>query len=250
MPQITPPSWRMGARMTYQVSRNGQMYGPYTLEDLKRYVASGNILGTDMAKSEEMPDWLPVAQILGIAGTAGTTSIPTPAAIPPPAYASPSTYPAPSGIAYPDPPNLNWGLELLLGFLTCGFFVVVWNLIIAAWANRIQPTSKALMFYIAATVLIVLNLGSSWSVVISLSHHVHPHHSVLGNLISLATWVVRLIARFTLRDTLEQHFNGPEPLGLRLNPVMTFFFGGIYFQYKLNEINEMKQALRYQSAAR
>jgi hypothetical protein len=250
MPQITPPSWRMGARMTYQVSRNGQMYGPYTLEDLQRYVASGNILGTDMAKSEEMPDWLPVAQIIGIAGTAGTTSIPGPAAIPPPAYASPSTYPAPSGIAYPDPPNLNWGLELLLGFLTCGFFVVVWNLIIAAWANRIQPASKALMFYIAATVLIVLNLGSSWSVVISLSHHVHPHHSVLGNLISLATWVVRLIARFTLRDTLEQHFNGPEPLGLRLNPVMTFFFGGIYFQYKLNEINEMKQALRYQSAAR
>jgi hypothetical protein len=31
---------------------------------------------------------------------------------------------------------------------------------------------------------------------------------------------------------------------------MTFFFGGIYFQYKLNEINEMKQALRYRNAAR
>ena len=57
--------------MTYQVSRNGQMYGPYTLEDLQRYVASGNILPTDMAKSEEMPDWLPVAQILGTAGTDG-----------------------------------------------------------------------------------------------------------------------------------------------------------------------------------
>jgi hypothetical protein len=242
----------MGARMTYQVSRNGQMYGPYTLEDLQRYVASGNILGTDMAKSEDMPDWLPVAQILGTAGTAGAPSFTgTPgAAIPTPAYAAPSTYPQPSGIAYPDPPNLNWGLELLLGFLTCGFFVVVWNLIIAAWANRVQPASKALMFYIAATVLIVLNLGSSWTVLISLSHHVHPHHSVLGNLISLATWVVRLIARFTLRDTLEQHFNGPEQLGLRLNAVMTFFFGGIYFQYKLNEINQMKQALRYRNGTR
>jgi hypothetical protein len=231
--------------MTYQVSRNGQMYGPYTLEDLQRYVASGNILPTDMAKSEEMPDWLPVAQILGTAGTTGATET---AAIPTPAYAAP--YPQPSGVAYPDPPNLHWGLELLLGFFTCGLFVVVWNLIIAAWANRIQPASKALMFYIAATVLIVLNLGSSWSVIISLSHHVHPHHSVLGNLISLAAWVVRLIARFTLRDTLEQHFNGPEPLGLRLNAVMTFFFGGIYFQYKLNEINEMKQALRYRNPVR
>jgi hypothetical protein len=241
--------------MTYQVSRNGQMYGPYTLEDLKRYVASGNILPTDMAKSEEMPDWLPVSQILGTttgttgpASTPGTPGFPAPA--PAPAYAAPSAYPPTAGIAYPDPPNLHWALELLLGFVTCGLFVMVWNLIIAAWANRIQPASKALMFYIAATVLIVLNLGGSWSILISLSHHAHPHHSVLGNLISLACWVVRLIARFTLRDTLERHFNGPEPLGLRLNPVMTFFFGGIYFQYKLNEINEIKQALRYQNAAR
>jgi GYF domain 2 len=228
--------------MTYQVSRNGQMYGPYTLEDLQRYVASGNILLTDMAKSEDMPDWLPVAQILATAGAA--------AAIPTPAYAEPSTYPQPSGVVYPDPPNLHWALELLIGFFTCTFFVVVWNLVIASWANRIQPASKALMWYIAATVLIVLNIGSSWGIIISLSHHVQPHHSVLGNLISLAAWVVRLIARFTLRDTLEQHFNGPEPLGLRLNGVMTFFFGGIYFQYKLNEINEMKQALRYRNLAR
>jgi hypothetical protein len=236
--------------MTYQVSRNGQMYGPYTLEDLQRYVASGNILPTDMAKSEDMPDWLPVAQILGIAGAAGTTSIPGPAAIPTPAYAAPSIYPQPSGLAYPDPPNLQWALELLLGFLTCGFFVVVWNLVIAAWANRIQPASKALMFYIAATVLIVLHLGGSWGIFMAVAHHQQYHRSTLGSLLWLASWVVRLIARFTLRDTLEQHFNGPEPLGLRLNPVMTFFFGGIYFQYKLNEINEMKQALRYRNAAR
>jgi hypothetical protein len=228
--------------MTYQVSRNGQLYGPYTLEDLQRYVASGNILPTDMAKSEDMPDWLPVAQILGTAGTGGP-------AIPTPAYAAPSTYPQPSGIVYPDPPNLHWTLELLLGFLTCRVFVVVWNLIIASWANRVQPASKALMWYIAATVLFVLELGSSWTFVISLSHHVHPRHSVLGNLIGIAAFVVRLIARFTLRDTLEQHFNGPEPLGLRLSAVMTFFFGGIYFQYKLNEINEMKQVLRYRNTA-
>ena len=63
--------------MTYQVSRNGQIYGPYTLDDLRRYVGSGNILLTDMAKSEEMPDWVPVAQILSTAaaGTAGAPSI-------------------------------------------------------------------------------------------------------------------------------------------------------------------------------
>jgi len=230
--------------MTYQVSRNGQMYGPYTLEDLQRYVASGNVLLTDLAKSEEMPDWLPVAQILGTSplGAAGA-----PAATP--AHPMPAAYPQQPGVAYPDPPNLNWGLELLLGFLTCGLFVVVWNLIIASWANRIQPASKALLYYIIATVLIVLNYGGSWGVVMAMTHHVHPHRSILGSLISLACWVVRLIARFTLRDTLEQHFNGPEPLGLRLSAVMTFFFGGIYFQYKLNEINQVKQAIRYRVPA-
>jgi hypothetical protein len=227
--------------MTYQVSRNGQMYGPYTLEDLKRYVASGNILPTDMAKSEDMPDWLPVAQILGAQGIASAPAT---------AYAAPAAYPQPAGSAYPDPPNLNWGLELLLGFLTCGIFVIVWNLILAAWANRIQPASRALIYYVAATVLIVLNFGGSWGIFVAMAHHAHPHRSVLGSLVSLACWVVRLIARFTLRDTLEQHFNGPEPLGLRLSAVMTFFFGGIYFQYKLNEINEIKQVMRYRNAPR
>jgi hypothetical protein len=223
--------------MTYQVSRNGQMYGPYTFEDLQRYVASGNVLPTDLAKSEDMPDWLPVAQILSAAGA--------PAA---PINAAPAAYPPQPVVAYPDPPNLHWALELLLGFLTCGIFVIVWNLIIAGWANRVQPASKALMYYIVATVLIVLNFGGSWGILIAIAHHnTHPHHGILGNLIGLACWVVRLIARFTLRDTLEQHFNGPEPLGLRLSAVMTFFFGGIYFQYKLNEINEAKQALRYRS---
>jgi GYF domain 2 len=228
--------------MTYQVSRNGQMYGPYTLEDLQRYVASGNVLPTDLAKSEDMPEWLPVAQILGTPGAPGTPTL---------AYAPPAAYPQPTGIGYPDPPNLHWGLELLLGFFTCGLFVIVWNIIIAVWSNRIQPASKALMFYIIATVLVVLNFGGSWGVIIAVAqHHPYPHHGLLGNLLGLASWIVRLIARFTLRDTIEQHYNGPEPLGIRLNPVMTFFFGGIYFQYKLNEINQIKQALRYQNIPR
>lgn len=221
--------------MPYTVSRNGQTYGPYTLEDLQRYVASGNILPSDMAKSEEMPDWLPVAQILG-----------TPASIPPVAPA----YPQPSGAIYPDPPNLNWGLELLLGIFTFGLFVVFWNLVIATWAKRVQPASKALMYYIIGTVLIFINFGGSYGIFIALGHHQHPHHHVFSSLIGIASWVVRLIARFLLREDIEQHFNGPEPLGVRLSGVLTFFFGGIYFQYKLNQINDLKQTLRYRNAMR
>jgi hypothetical protein len=221
--------------MPYTVSRNGQTYGPYTLEDLQRYVAAGNILPSDMAKSDEMPDWLPVSQILG-----------TPTPVPPAA----PTYAEPTGTPYPDPPNLNWGLELLLGFFTCGLFVVAWNLVIATWGKRIQPASNALMYYIIGTVLILANFGGSYGILIAIGHHEHPHHHVFGSIITIASWVVRLIARFTLREDIERHYNGPEPLGIRLSGVMTFFFGGIYFQYKLNEINQLKQTIRYRNAIR
>lgn len=221
--------------MPYQVSRNGQMYGPYTLEDLQRYVASGNILPSDLAKSEDMAEWIPVSQIPGAM----------------PAYAAPAAYAqGTAGGGYPDAPNLNWALELLLGFLTCTLFVIAWNLVIASWAKKVQPASKALTYYIVATVLMVLNFGGSYGGVVATMHHQPHHQSVFGGVIAIATWVVRLIARFTLRDTLEQHYNGAEPLGLRLSAVMTFFFGGIYFQYKLNKINEMKETLRYRNAVR
>ncbi len=225
--------------MPYTVTRNGQTYGPYTLEDLQRYVASGNILPSDMAKSDDAPDWLPVSQILGTASA------------PPPAFVPPATpYPQPVGVPYPDPPNLNWGLELLLGFFTCGLFVVFWNFVLASWGKRVQPASKALIYYIVATVLTLANFGGSYGVFIELGRHHHPHQNVFGSILSLAAWVVRLIARFTLRDDIERHYNGPEPLGIRLNPILTFFFGGIYFQYKFNQINDVKQAIRYQNATR
>jgi hypothetical protein len=226
--------------MPYTVSRNGQTYGPYTLEDLQRYVASGNILSSDLAKGDEMPDWLPISQILGTPPT------------PPPAYIPPAVtpYPQPTGVPYPDPPNLNWGLELLLGFFTFGLFVMVWNFVIATWAKRVQPASKALMYYVIGTVLVLVNFGGSYGVLIAIGHHQHPHHNVFSSLIGIASWVVRLIARFILREDIEQHFNGPEPLGVRLSGVLTFFFGGIYFQYKLNQVNDLKQTLRYQNTLR
>jgi hypothetical protein len=221
--------------MSYQVSRNGQLYGPYTLEDLQRYIATGNVLPTDLAKSEDMPDWVPVSQLLAASGAA----IPAPAT---PAY--PTAYPT-STIPYPDPPNLHWGLVLLIDIFTCAIFQVVWNIVLATWVKKIEPTSKAIVFYVVATVLVFANLGTSFGNFYAAINHQPIHPNYIGSVVAIIAWVVRLIARFSLRDDFERHYNGPEPLGLRLNPILTFFFGGIYFQYKLNQINEIKQSLRY-----
>ncbi len=235
--------------MLYQVSRNGQVYGPYTLEDLQRYLASGNVLPTDLAKSEEMTDWLPVSQILGTQATAPPAGFGA-ASYVDPAYGQMATSQSNALAAspYPDAPNLHWGLVLLFSALTCGLFMFIWNLIVAAWLRRVQPNANSLFLYIGAGALLLIQVFQGG---MSGAHHVAQpglHFfagNPLGGLLAFGVWVVRLLARFSQRASLEEHFNGPEPVGLRLNPVMTFFFGGLYFQHHLNRINALKQAARY-----
>ena len=234
--------------MLYHVSRNGQNYGPYTLEDLRRYVASGNILATDMAKSDDMPDWVPVSQVLGMEAAAA------------PGYQQQSqapAYPA-SNVAdisrrLPISPGRSC---LLFGVFTCGQSLCrwVWNLVLAAWLKRVQPNSKAILYYAVATALacveiivsghnhVIMRPGVHWWV----SYYTgHP----LRNVLTTAGWIIRIAARFTMRSELEQHFNTAEPVGLSLSGVMTFFFGVIYIQYHINRINELKRIARYRGAA-
>jgi hypothetical protein len=232
--------------MLYHVSRNGQNYGPYTLEDLRKYVASGNIMPTDLARSDDMAEWVPVSQILGIPSDS----------VAPPAYPQPLApgYPAANAAMYPAAPNLSWLLVLLIDILTCSLFRWVWSLVLAAWMKRVQPNSKAILYYAAATALaccqfvlashsrVIFQPGVHWWVTYYIGHP-------FANVLRISTWVVYLIARFTMRSELEHHFNTAEPVGLRLSGVMTFFFGGLYFQYHLNRVNELKRMARYRGAA-
>ncbi len=226
--------------MVYHVSRNGQNYGPYTLEDLQRYVASGNVLPTDLAKSDEMPEWVPVAQLLG-------ASMPqtAPAAVAPFAGTVP---PYPSGVAaYPDPPNLHWALVLVIGIFTCGLFFIVWYLVQAVWMRKVNPRSNALFLYIGY--IVVAFGGGILRTALVIASGLHNQYLGLGIPVTLISIVLIELAFFDMRRSMEQHFNGPEPIGLSLSGVMTFFFGGIYFQYHFTRINELKRQARYRGAA-
>jgi len=244
--------------MHYQISRNGQQYGPYTLEDIQRYVTSGNILLTDMAKSEEMPDWVPVSQLL-----APAQAPPPPAAFSTPSYADPEptpnySQPVTPAIAYQDAPNLHWGLYTLFAWITCTLFSKVFTVVQAAWLRSVQPNSRALMSYGVQYGILILSMvtraatHSIANVVINNSVSAHDvfstyyaHQNPVVSLLNLMYFIMIFVSRFIMRASLEEHFNTVEPVGLQLNPVLTFFFGGIYFQYHLNRINAMKQAARY-----
>lgn len=241
----------------FTISRNGQTYGPYSMDELQRYLASGHVLPSDLARADDTSETVTVAQLLASMG------VPT-AAPGTPIYGPPAngTVPAVGYVppyamgGFPDPPNLHWALVLLLDLVTCSLFQMVWNIVLAAWFRRINPQSKALPLYIAAAVLLVIQgIGSQAA---GLGRHgfgttgsydvstlmVHGGGFALYGLIAIGCWVVRLIARFTFRSELERHYNTVEPLALQISPVLTFFFGGLYLQSVMNEINRRKQYTR------
>jgi hypothetical protein len=209
--------------MNYFITRDGQQYGPYTLADLQRYVASGEILLTDLARSEGMSEPLPVSQIIG--------TIPVP-------QAQISASPVINAPIYPDPPNLHWGLVLLFSILSCGLFSAVWNLVQAAWMKKVAPQSTALYYYIASLCALAATFFTGVE-----AAYTHSSNSTVGA-VNLVYYILLLIGRFSLRSSLEQHYNSVEPMGLSLSGVMTFFFGDIYFQYHFNDIMRRKYFAR------
>lgn len=212
--------------MNYMLLRDGQQYGPYTLADLQRYVATGNILITDLVKSEGMENWVPLSQVIG--------NIPVPVA--------PVQQPAiPMGSAYPAPPDLHWGILLAINIVTCGLFSWAWIIVEAAWLRKVQPASKGLIYAILAA---CLTFGGAFaSGFVSTTQH---RRAPLAVLVYLAGFVFWFVTAFSMKSSIEEHFNTAEPIGLRLSGVMTFFFQAlffnVYFQYHFTEINRAKKA--------
>ena len=88
--------------MKYYISRGGQQYGPYSLEDLQRMRAQGQVDPSDLAWGEGMATWTPLSQVLESAAGAQAQQQPPqqqpvaqqqqPQQYTPPAYAPPPSY--------------------------------------------------------------------------------------------------------------------------------------------------------------
>src|SRR5713101_1606084 len=203
--------------MNYFIKRDLQEYGPYTLSELQRYVASGNVLLTDLCHSEGSTDWVPVSQVIG--------NIPVPAAAPAPTQASLA---AAAAARYPAPPSLHWGLVLLISIVTCGIFLWVWALVEANWVRKVQPASKGMVLWSLAVFLNVIY--------VVLSAPQDPAMKGLASRFWLGGSILWVVGAFNLKNSIEEHYNSAEPIGLSLSGVMTFFFNVFYFQYHFTQI--------------
>jgi hypothetical protein len=62
-----------------------------------------------------------------------------------------------------------------------------------------------------------------------------------GTPFSFIGLVLFIVAEFQIKSDLEGYYNTHEPIYLRLNGVMTFFFAVWYFQHHLSRIAQWKK---------
>jgi Prokaryotic RING finger family 1 len=137
--------------------------------------------------------------------------------------------------AYPDPPRLPWGLLVLFSIMTSGLFQVVWDLVLAIWMRKVQPQSRAIYYCSTAAVLYLGALGNL------IGTRINDREASSTTLFEVGAILLALVGRFSMRKSLEDHFDEAGPMGLSLSGVMTFLFGTIYFQYHLNRLMRQKE---------
>jgi hypothetical protein len=115
--------------MEYRIARDGQTYGPYTEAELREYLASGNLVETDLARTETMDKWLPLRKVL-------------------PKQKKPKRGALnPAGLRpnIPAPPDMPWWMALALTFVTGFAFSVAWNIFEAVWLYRADKNRRPLI---------------------------------------------------------------------------------------------------------
>ncbi len=240
--------------MKYYIKRELNEYGPYTLADLQRYVAQGNILMNDLTRSEGLIDWVPVSQVIGnipvpvpaMTPAAGTAYAGTPATTGT-VYGGAPGYGAavaPATSAGPVPPDFHWALVLVISFF-CSIFQIVWLFIEAAFVKKIKPESRFLPFLISGVTLLFGSFVVVYGVigVMAASGRNEPPAVLLmlcgfGYLAGLVLYIVGI---FKMRDAIQEYYNTVEHINLRLSGVMTFFFNVLYFQYHFTRIAQWKK---------
>jgi len=236
--------------MKYYIQRGVNEYGPYTLAELQRYVAQGNILLTDLCRGEGMTDWAPVSQVIGnipVAAPPAPEPAASGAAYTAPqattAYATPAAYgaaPAPA-VAGPVPPDFHWALVLLVGFF-CGIFTLVWLVIEASFVRKIRPNNNGMGLLIAGMITQFVSFFVLMIAAVALEGRQDLQGiAVIPFLLVLFVGVaLQIVGIFKMRSGLLEYYNTVEPINLRLSGVMTFFFSVYYFQHHFTRIARWK----------
>lgn len=207
--------------MNYVVKKGETQLGPFTLAQLQEEFQQKRIGADDLAQSEGMKDWVFVSQIVG--------NVPVPTT----SYGA-AAAPAPTAAVetVPLPPNLHWGILLVLNFVTQGLFNFIWALVQANWARKLDQESTALILVCMYPAGFIAGMFAAIS---------RPE-SALAALFIFGGAIAYLIGVFKTKAAMESYYTSTENIGLTLSGVMTFFFSTIYLQYHVNRIARWKKS--------
>jgi hypothetical protein len=125
-----------------------------------------------------------------------------------------------------------------------GIFSIVWMFVELGFVKKIDPASTAKKQYIMAILALPAGMILFFVFFFGGSMAGSGTLAALGGLCLFAAYIVALVFAilcvFSMRRSIETYYNTVEPIGLRLSPVMTFFFNVIYFQYHFDRINTWK----------
>jgi hypothetical protein len=188
----------------YHLSRGGQQIGVYPEEEMRAFFAQGRVAPGDLVWTAGMDRWQAANEVFGTRAKA--------------------------------PPKLHWAIVLAIAFVTFGFFYIVWAFVQATWVRRhIDGKSQAIPLLIG---YVMLAFASGYV------GDTAPRDSlrdIAGLALSLASFACAIAAFFSLRRSLLDHYNRVEPIGLKLNGVLTFFLNVFYFQHHFTRIAKMKR---------
>ena len=144
--------------MEIHITKDGQQYGPYTLEEVNAQLAGGDLSPNDLAWHEGAPGWIMLAAVAGVVAPAPRAS----RSMPHPQPTSVSPVGAPSGGVATVIPYKN--LPALIGYY-CGVFGIILPCvspiaiilgIIGVVKSVLNPQSKGLVHALVAVILGVL----------------------------------------------------------------------------------------------
>src|SRR5436305_14589769 len=122
----------------FRVCRGGNEFGPYTEAQLREYLASGNIVESDRVRSAQMKKWHSVKRVMPRLDKAARRA------------ALQTARMAALRNDLPSPPDIPWGIALVLEIFTEFSFFVAWDIVQAVWLHRVQKNSRALWYYLVA----------------------------------------------------------------------------------------------------
>jgi len=234
--------------MNYWVAPGGQQQGPFSLADVRRMIAEGRVSMTDLAWAEGLPNWAPLSQVIPAEAPAFAPAPPPPPVAAQPNYGALGAQAVAAPVAAPTtgpiPPNLHWGLVLLLSLFTFGLFGLVWIFVEASFVKRLDPRNVSRALLIVAFLLEFAYVGLMVFAGIAGGGNDVQVVAAMGSLIGLIITVLVIFAFFKMRSSLVQYYNTVEPIGLKLSGVMTFFFNIYYFQHHFSRVAEWKRTGR------